>query len=363
MKKLDRYILFIFLKTFFFSVFLFALIATAIDISEKAEDLIQSKLTPGQIFNLYYIGFIPHIITLLFPVFILISVVFFTSRLAMRSEIIAMLSVGMSLKRILRPFVIGAIFFSFLLFVLNHFIIPEANQIRNDFEYRYIHNSTKGGNASHYITNLHFRIDSNTYAGIRGFDTMQNQGSGFYLFQVHEGKLQYNLRSESIQWDKQTRQWNLSNVVERKILELKEDVQYHPSYTLKFGYKPGELAFDEYVKEKLKTPELDRLIKKEEMRGSEALIPLKFERYRRDASAVSVIVMTLIAGILASRKIRGGSGFHMGLAFVIGVSFILVDKFSMVFSIKGNLHPLIAAWLPTVLFGLLTVRLYRQAPK
>jgi lipopolysaccharide export system permease protein len=363
MKKLDRYILFIFLKTFFFSIFLFALIATAIDASEKSEDFIQSNLTFSEIFRQYYIGFIPHIITLLFPVFILISVVFFTSRLAMRSEIVAMLSVGMSLRRILRPFWIGGIFFMLLLGLLNHYIIPEANTIRTNFEHKYIHLKNMGGSASSYVNNIYFRIDSNTYAGIRSFDTVSRTGNGFFLSRLRNGQMQMNMRAETIVWNEAKKQWQLNNVVERKIVGYKEEVKYLATTQIQFGYKPGELATDEYQKDKLKTPDLNRLIDKEEARGSEGVIALKFERYRRDANAVSVIVMTLIAGILASRKIRGGSGFHMGLAFVIGVSFILVDKFSMVFSIKGNLHPLMAAWLPTFLFGLLTLRLYQQAPK
>jgi len=363
MKKLDRYILFIFLKTFFFSVFLFALIATAIDASEKSEDFIKRNLTFSDIFYNYYIGFIPHIITLLFPVFILISVVFFTSRLAMRSEILAMLSVGMSLQRIMRPFWIGGIFFALLLGLLNHFIIPEANKIRTEFERKYIYLHNSSGDNSAFVNNIYFRIDSNTYAGIRSFDTLSKSGNGFFLSRLTNGQMQMNMRAESIVWDESKKQWQLNNVVERKIIGYKEEVKYYPTFQIQFGYKPGELTTDEYMKDKLKTPDLNRLITKEEVRGSEGVIPLKFERYRRDANAVSVIVMTLIAGILASRKIRGGSGFHMGLAFVIGVSFIVIDKFAMVFCIKGNLHPIIAAWLPTFLFGLLTLRLYKLAPK
>ena len=363
MKKIDWYILKIFLKTFFFSIFLFALIASAIDASEKAEDFFRNHLSFSQVISLYYVVFIPHIVTILFPVFVLVSVVFFTSRLAMRSEIVAMLSTGMSLSRILRPFWFGGIFLAFILGLSNHFLIPVANRMRTDFEARYVHLSGMNSHSSLYLTNLHFRVDSNTYVGIKSFDTVSKRGNGFFLSRFKEGRLSLNLRSEIVNWDTAKREWVLENVIERHLNGLDEEVIQHANYRVKIGYKPSDLTYDEYRKEKLQTPDLNKLIRKESRRGSEEVIPLRFERYRRDSNAFSVIVMTLIAGILASRKIRGGSGFHMALAFVIGVSFILVEKFSMVFCVKGNFNPLIAAWLPAFLFGLLTIWLYKKAPK
>jgi lipopolysaccharide export system permease protein len=177
------------------------------------------------------------------------------------------------------------------------------------------------------------------------------------------GKMVKNVRAETISWDDKKKEWKLDNAVERKINGMNEDISQYPFYPLKMGYKPMDLIHDEYRKDKLKTPDLNQLIEKEQRRGSEAVVPLRFERYRRDSNALSVLIMTLMAGILASRKIRGGSGFHMAVAFVLGVTFILVDKFSMVFCIKGNLNPFIAAWLPPFLFGLLTMRLYIKSPK
>jgi lipopolysaccharide export system permease protein len=363
MKQIDRYILGIFLKTFFFSIFLFSLIAAAIDASEKSEDFIKSNLSFTEVISLYYVGFIPHIVTLLFPVFVLVSVVFFTSRLAMRNEVVAMLSTGMSLGRILRPYWVGGLLLSLMLGLSNHFVIPVANKIRTDFELKYIHMGKMPGGSSVYMNNLHFRIDSNTYAGIRSYDTLTKTGQGFFMSKFSKGKMVMNVRGETISWDDKKKQWKLDNAIERRIDGMKEEVQYYPFYPLKMEYKPSDLINDDYRKDKLKTPALNRLIEKEMRRGSEAVVPLRFERYRRDSNALSVLVMTLMAGILASRKIRGGSGFHMAAAFILGVSFILVDKFAMVFCIKGNLNPFIAAWLPPFLFGLWTIRLYVKSPK
>lgn len=363
MKKIDRYILGMFLKTFFFSMLLFTLVAVAIDASEKAEDFIKTKFSIVQIITRYYYGFIPHIISLLFPVFVLISVVFFTSRLALRSEIIAMLSTGMSLRRFLLPYAIGGTILAILLGLSNHFLVPVANKIRTDFENRHINMGRVSNQSLQYLTNIHFRIDSVSYAGIRSFDTVSGLGQGFFMEKMQQHKIVYNIRSEQINWDKAKKEWRLYKVIERQIAGVKENVTYKDSMKIQLGYLPSDLVNDELMKEKLTTPALNRLISLERRRGSEGLAALQFERYRRDAYAVSVIIMTLIAGILASRKIRGGSGLHLAVAFIIGVAFILTDKFSMVFSTKGNFPPLIAAWLPCMIFTGIAILLYRKAPK
>ncbi|WP_407526876.1 LptF/LptG family permease [Lacibacter sp. MH-610] len=363
MKKLDAYILKFFMKTFFFSLFLFAVITIAVDASEKAEDFIRSGLGISDIAGKYYLGFLPHMISLLFPVFVLIAVVFFTSRLAARSEVVAILSTGVSLRRFLFPYWVGGIFLALLLGVSNHFLVPVANKIRTDFEERYIDMGAINNPSAQYINNLHLRVDTFTYAGFRSFDTSSKVGQGFFLEKIRDNKVYYNLRSEMITWDTAKKQWRLENGIERTINGMNETVKKVDTTYLNIGYKPIDLAYDDHLKDKLRTPRLARFIKQEEMRGSETVNELKFERYRRDAYAISVIVMTMIAAILASRKVRGGSGLHLALAFIIGVTFIVFDKFSMVFSTKGNFPPVIAAWLPCVLFAGLAFWLYKRAPK
>ena len=363
MKLLDAYILKFFLKTFFFSLFLFAIITVAVDASEKAEDFIRSGLSFNDIATKYYLGFLPHMISLLFPVFVLIAVVFFTSRLAARSEVVAMLSIGMSLNRFLRPYWIGGILLALLLGASNHFFVPAANKIRTDFEARYVDMGNINNPTGQYLSNLHIRIDTYTYAGFRSFDTASKTGQGFYLQKVKNNQVFYNIRSETIIWDTAKKQWRMDNAIERKINGLKEEVKMLPVYYIKLGYKPLDLSTDDHLKDKLKTPRLTKYIAQEVLRGSETVSALKFERYRRDAYAVSVIVMTMIAAILASRKVRGGSGLHLAMAFIIGVTFIVFDKFAMVFSTKGNFPPMIAAWLPCLLFAVLAFWLYKKAPK
>ena len=363
MKTLDWYILKSFLKTFVFLLLIFSMITLAIDASEKSEDFVKSNLGFTQIATEYYYGFLPHIISLLFPVFVLIAVVFFTSKLAGRSEVVAMLSIGMSLNRFLRPYWIGGIFLAVGLGLANHFVVPVANIIRTDFENRYVDMGNINKQKGQYINNIHFRVDTFTYAGMRSYDTTSKVGNGFFLEKIQGNQVVYNLRTETITWDTAKKQWRLENAIERKINGIKEEVKILPTHYLKLGYRPADISEDEFKKDKLKTPALNRLIKQEEIRGSETINATKFERYRRDSSAVSVIIMTMIAAILACRKIRGGSGFHLALAFIIGVSFIICDKFSMVFSTKGNLPPIIAAWIPNFIFALVALILYRKAPK
>jgi lipopolysaccharide export system permease protein len=180
---------------------------------------------------------------------------------------------------------------------------------------------------------------------------------------VNGNNVVYNLRAETITWDTAKRQWKIETVIERTINGLKEQVNSIPSMYVKLGYRPYEISDDEYLKDKLKTPALNRLIKQEERRGSENVNVFKYERYRRDSQAVAVIIMTMIGAVLASRKIRGGSGFHLAAAFVIGVLFEVTNRFSMVFSTKGNLPPILAAWMPDVLFALIAYWLYRRSPK
>ncbi len=363
MKILDWYILKSFLKTFFFLLLIFTMITLAVDASEKSEDFVRSNLSFTQIVTQYYYGFLPHIISLLFPVFVLIAVVFFTSKLAGRSEIVAMLSTGMSLRRFLLPYWIGGIFLALALGLANHFLVPVANIIRTDFENRYVDMGNIAKQQRQYLNNLHFRVDTYTYAGMRNYDTTAKTGNGFFLEKVKGNQVVYNLRSETIIWDTAKKQWKLESAVERKIDGMKEEVKMLSNHYVKLGYRPSDISEDEFKKDKLKTPALNKFIRQESIRGSETINAIKFERYRRDSSAVSVIVMTLIAAILACRKIRGGSGFHLALAFIIGVSFIITDKFSMVFSTKGNLPPMMAAWIPNFLFALVALWLYKKAPK
>jgi lipopolysaccharide export system permease protein len=364
MSKIDWYILKKFVVTFFFCMILFTLIAVAVDTSEKTDDFSKTGLGPLQIIRQYYFGFVPFIWGLLFPLFVFIAVIFFTSRMATRSEIIAILASGASYNRLLRPYIIGGIFFAAMLWFGNRYLIPHANKIRSNFQMAYFDKNDPSKNRSGDCFNcFYLRIDPNTYIGIKYYDTASKSASSFFLERVKDDKVVYNLRSNSIRWDTAIRKWKLFNVIERSVDSMSEIVRQIPDTIINIVLKPEELRKDDYLKDKLTTPDLVAFIKQEEMRGREGLNALKVEQYRRTATPVAVLILTLIGVVLASRRTRGGSGMHLALGIIIAAVFIISDRFSTVFATKGNFPPLLAAWLPTLVFAAVAFWMYRKTPK
>ncbi len=360
MKIIDRYILRKFLNTFFFCILLMTLVVVVIDISEKTDDFVKSHLSPWRIFTDYYGGFIPRIDAMLFPLFVFIAVIFFTSKMADRSENVAILSSGVSFRRFLLPYWIGGGFLALLLWFGYHVVLPKANKQWSNFEAKYIPSSLDY--ASNFTgRNYYFRIDSNTYAGIRYFDTTSKTGGNFFIQRFKNNQLVYNLRSNSISWDTGTKKWRLIGVVERTLSGDKEVVKGTPSLNMAYNFKPRDLRKDEFLKDRLSTAELEELIDLQKLRGAEGINDLLVERYNRDAIPASVLILTLIGAILSSKKVRGGSGFHLAIGVLLSVLYILFSRFSIVFATKGNFPAILAAWVPNIAFGILTYYFYKRA--
>ena len=343
MKKIDWYIFKDFIFTFIYCILLFTAISVVVDISEKTDDFAKANLSAKFVMTHYYVGFVPFIVSFLFPLFTFIAVIFFTSRLANRSEIIAILASGTSFNRLLKPYILGGILLAALLWFGNRTLVPKANEIRTAFELQYIKSPGQYSNNN----NIYMRIDSVSYCGIRYYDTASKSGSGFFMDRLNGVEVAYNLRANTIAWDADKKKWKLTGVIERKINDLGEDVKQDTVRRMDFNFTPDDLKRDEYVKSRLTTKELRHMVDMEKLR----------------ATPVTVIILTLIGAILASRRIRGGSGIHLAAGFAIAALFILLDRFSTIFSVKGSLPPIVAAWLPNVLFGILTWYLYRKAPK
>ena len=365
MQKLDWYILRKLLVTFVFCMLLFTVIAVAVDISEKTDDFVKANLTASEIFYKYYIGFIPHILCLLYPLFVFIAVIYFTSKMATQSEIIAILSSGTSYNRFLRPYLVGGVLLGLVLFLANRFVIPKANIIRGNFQTQYLDAADPSKNMYYgsCATCFYLRTDSNTFVGIKNYDTASHTATGFFLDRTKKDKLVYNIRSQSISWDTALKKWKLYHVTERYVDSIGERLKDHDTLVLDLGLQPFELRRDDYLKDKLTTPELVRYIHKEELRGTEGLSALQVERYRRTASAFSVILLTLIGAVIASKKTRGGSGMHLALGIIIASLFMFSDRFSTVFATKSSFPPFLAAWLPNIVFGIVAYRMYRNTPK
>lgn len=362
--KIDWYILKKFFTTFIFCMLLFTVIAVAVDSSEKTDDFLKTGLSTTQIIREYYFGFIPHIWGLLYPLFVFIAVIFFTSKMALRSEVIAILASGTSFNRWLRPYLIGGVFFALGLWFASRYGIPKANIIRGDFQTKYSDSPNSDAPGSTNCWNcFYLRISADTYVGIKNYDTATKSSGTFFLNRIKNNKIYYNLRADRIQWDTLKKNWKLINVLERKVDTASEVLKQIPVMNMNMNFKPEELRKDEFLKDKLTTPELAKYIKMEELRGAEGLNTLKVERYRRTATPATVILLTLIGAVVASRKTRGGSGLHLATGIMIAAIFIISDRFSTVFSTKGDFPPVLAAWMPNIIFSFVAFYLYRRAPK
>lgn len=364
MKILDRYIISKYLTTFFFCLILFTAIVVVVDISEKTDDFTKSKLSAMQIFMEHYLGFIPRIDAMLFPLFVFISVIFFTSKMAGRSEVIAVLSSGVNYRRFMQPFIIGGFILTIILWLGYQYVVPNANRKWADFEKKYIDvNMSFANPITSYKQNLYFKLDQSSFVGIRGYDTISKTGSGFFMQKFKDGKLLYNLRASNFNWDTVTKKWKLQNLSERTFGDLNETVKNSTEKLMSYNFKPLDLRRDDYLKEQMSTADLNTFIKMEKLRESENLNSLLVERYNRDAIPASILILTIIGTALASRKVRGGSGAHIALGVVLSMLYILLSRFSVVFATKGNFSPLVAAWMPNVIFGVLALVLYRRAAK
>lgn len=362
LKKIDIYILKKFFTTFFFAILLLTFITVVIDISEKADDFVASGVSMKAIITEYYAGFIPHIVAMLFPLFVFISVIFFTSKMAGRSEIVAILASGTSYTRFLRPYWLGSITLAIMLWVAYRYVTPKANALRTEFQAKYIDKntfSTRGNNNNIF----YFRNDATHFGQVSYYDTITKRGTGFVLQEIVNHQLVKNIRAETLQWDTAKRNWRMESVIIRTISPNGEKLTRKDTQFIALNFKPTELVKTDFTKDILTTPELIELIKKSTTRGTEGINDLVVERYRRDATPTSIILLTMIGVAVASRKVRGGSGIHLAIGFITAALFILTDRFSTIFSTKGNFSPMLAAWTPNILFLFVAIYLFAKAPK
>ena len=275
MKKLDWYILKKFLVTFLFTILVITVIAVVIDTSEKAEDFVKSGLSSWEIVTHYFIGFIPFIMSMIFPLMTFIAVIYFSSKMAGQSEFIAILAGGVRYNRMLRPYLVGSILLSVIFWLASQYWVPRANEIRTNFQATYVDNNSSYNANPFRNNNYYLRVDSVTFVGMRYYDTASKSANNFFLSKVKDNKIYYNLRAEYIKWDTAKKNWKLDNVIERKIDGLKESAQRIPSMNMNLNVKPKELRRDDYLKDKLTTPELKQFIHMEEIRGTEGLNTLR----------------------------------------------------------------------------------------
>ena len=357
-KKLDIYIIRKFLSTFFFSIVLILMIVVVFDVSERMEDFLQKKPPLESIIVEYYLNFIPFVANYFSPLFTFIAVIYFTSRMAYRSEIIAILGSGISFRRLLFPYMISAGILAVLSLYLNHFIIPKSNGVRLAFEEKYVRNvyENKG-------KNLHRKIDPETYIYVSSFNHRNHTGYQFSIEKIKNGERYYYLKSDNITWDSTNAKWTLGNYFIRKINGMNEVVSSEAKLDTALNFLPSEFGTRETKVESMQTAELNQYIEDEKLKGS-SLIPFyEVEKYKRTSFPFATFVLTLIGASVASRRVRGGIGWHIGLGLLISFSYILFMQVASTFATNGSLPALIAVWIPNVIFVFLALFMLRVAPK
>lgn len=358
MKILDKYILKKFIGTFFYTIIVFTAIAIIIDTTEKLDEFVDNKVPFHIIVTDYYINFIPYISSLLSPLFIFIAVIFFTSKMAYNAEIIAMLGNGVSFNRMLYPYLGGAALLTCLLLFSSHILVPAANQKRITFENTYIDNP--------YINmhhNIHMQISPESYIYLERFNNSDSAGYKFALEKIKDGQLYYKLRADKIQWNFKEKKWILTNYFIREFTGQGEKISAGNTLKGAYGFKPTDFHQKIEIKEMMTTPVLSEFIEREKKKGSDKIEFYEVEKYKRTSNSFAAFILTIIGVALASRKVRGGMGFHIALGIGISAAYIIFMQFTQTFSTNANLPPIIGVWIPNCIFGVLAIILLKRAPK
>ena len=356
--KLDLYIIKKFLGTFFFAIILIISITIVFDFSEKIDNFIDKEAPFKAVIFDYYVNFIPYFANLFSALFTFISVIYFTSKMAYDTEIIAILSSGVSFKRLMFPYFISALIIGIFSFFLSNFIIPPANAKRLDFTETYL--------KKRFINkerNIHRQIEPGLFIYMTNFETSSKIGYKFSLEKFEGKQLISKLTSRSIKWNEKKEKWTIKDYVIRRIDGDKETLEKGKSIDTLLNFRPDEFSRRTNVVEAMNMMELDDFIDEQIMRGDSNISAYKIEKYRRIANPFSAFILTLIGVSLACRKVRGGMGLHLGIGLGLSFSFILFMQISTVFATNGSMNPLLAVWLPNIVFSVIAVYLYRVAPK
>lgn len=361
LKIYDRYIIRQYLTTFLFTMLMITMIAICIDFFEKVDKFLTDELTFGKIVGEYYINFIPWINGLLWPLFSLLAVIFMTSRLAKNTEIIAILSAGVSYNRILRPYIIGALILSATLWYANNYVIPKSSRIKNEFESEYI----RKGNKKTLSSDVHFYISPTEKVYFRMFSTRDSSARSFRLERFEGNKLTYVLKSNKLSYQSESNMWQMNNYEERYIGEDKEKliiIKDVKKDTI-FPFHPDDFIRYSKQMEMMTTSDLRKFIKEEEYKGLDTADKYLIELYRRTSDPFTIIILTIMGVCISSRKVRGGVGLHLATGVVLGASFVILSKFAVTFVTNVGFQPLIGVWIPNIVFSVVAYYLYLKAQK
>ena len=355
--KIDFYIIKKFLGTFFYSIALIISISIVFDISEKIDDFMTKDVAVKAIIFDYYLNFIPYFANLFSGLFTFISVIYFTSKLAYNTEIIAILSSGVSFNRLMRPYIVGASVIVIFSYVLGNYIIPPANRKRVEFSNMYIGNQKSG--TEH---NIHRQIEPGIFVYIDSYNVSNDVGYKFTIEKFVDRKLTSKLSSDYIKWDREKKKWTVHNYNIRTINGYNEKITTGAQIDTTLNMTPEDYQVVDNIVETMTLPVLNESISNLRLRGVNT-IDYEIEKHKRSSVPFSAIILTIIGVSLASRKIKGGRGFNLGLGLLLSFSYILFMQVTTVFATSGLLPPWQAMWIPNIIYGGLAIFLYRRAAK
>lgn len=359
LKRLDIYIIKKFLGTYFFAIALIISISVVFDINENIDRFINNKAPVNAIIFDYYLNFIPYFSNLFSPLFVFIAVIFFTAKLAENSEIIAMFSTGMSFKRMMRPYMISAAIISILTFYLGAYIIPRGNVTRLDFEDRY-----KKKKKVEYVRNVQLEVDEGVIAYIERYENYNKTGYRFSLDKFEDKKLVSHLTASSITYDTTSvHKWTIKDYMIRELEGMKEKITTGTELDSIIKMDPQDFLIMKGQQQTMTNPELSDYISKQKKRGFANIKEFEIEYHQRIAMSFAAFILTAIGVSLSSRKVKGGMGLYLGIGLALSFSYILFQKLSSTFAVNGNMPPIIAVWIPNILYAFIAIFLYRKAPK
>lgn len=358
LKKIDIYIIRKFLGTFFYAIALIISIAIVFDVSENVDDFMSKEVPIKAILLDYYFNFVPYFANLFSALFTFIAVIYFTSKMAYNTEIIAILSSGVSFRRLMLPYMVSAMVIAIFSYVLGNYIIPPANKKRVEFRNSYI-NTNKGYEMG---TDIHQQLEPGLFVYISSYNASNDVGYKFTMERFENKKLVSKLSSEYIKWDRARKKWTIHNYVVRNIDGYTETIIKGEEIDTTLNMKPEDYRVMRDVVETIALPQLNKDIRDLKLRGV-STINYEIEKHRRRSGPFSAFILTLIGVSLASRKVKGGIGLHLGFGILISFSYIMFMQVSTVFAHSGAVPPYLATWIPNLLFGILAAYLYRWAAR
>ncbi len=335
---------------------LFIPIGIVIDVSEKINKILKNKV-PFVDVALYYADFTVYFANLLFPIFLFLSVIWFTSKLANNTEIVAILSSGISFNRFLRPYIIGATFISLLALVMGFFFVPKASKGFNDFRYKYL----KNNQAVRKSQDVYKQISDNEYIYVRSFNYLEKKGYNFNLEKFEDNKMLYKINASSIRWNPEDSTYTLSSYSKRTVGKMGDILESAKEKKFKFNFEPDDLTPAVYAAETMTLGELNRFIDKERSSGSGNINAYLVVLYKKYSIPVSAFILTVIAVAVSSMKRRGGMGVNLAMGIGLAFTYIFFDKVFGTMAEKSSIPPLIAVWFPNIAFGILAIFLLRNA--